>query len=118
MPGRAPYLLRWSPQKQGYEITAKDLSAPYDITPGDPAWFVWLDGVTSFAFYSRTGAYCTVRKEAIQRSGTYWYGYRSMQRRTVKRYIGRTADLSIARLEESAESFTDVPHLQSVALKQ
>lgn len=108
MPGRAPYLLRWSPQKQTYEISAKDTPAPPHLAPDTPAWFAWLDNITSFSFYSRTGAYCTVRKETIRSSGTYWYGYRSVQRRTVKHYIGRTADLFIARLEQCAERFTEV----------
>jgi hypothetical protein len=48
-----------------------------------------------------------VRKEIIQQSGAYWYGYRSVQRRTIKRYPGRRADLSLARLEEMTEHFTD-----------
>ncbi|GCE31499.1 helix-turn-helix transcriptional regulator [Dictyobacter alpinus] len=106
MPRRAPYRLLWSEQVKRYELVgAADQAAPDDMVPGEATWFTWLDGVTSFAFHSRSGINCTVRKEVIQGSGSYWYGYRSLQQRTVKRYLGRTRDLSLAHLEKVAESF-------------
>src|SRR5579875_1829037 len=98
MPRRAPYLLRWSPDAHAYELTRDGDPVPREMAPGSRAWLDWLDGSASFSFQGRSGARCTVRKETLRRGDGYWYGYRSLHGRTVKRYIGRTADLSIARL--------------------
>ncbi len=112
MPRHTTYLLRWLEEKQAYELTGA--SAPIvelqDLRLGNHAWFDWLEQVTSFAFAGRFGANYTVRKEKMQRGGSYWYGYRSFQGKTIKRYIGRTADLSLARLEEVAVRLSSQPH--------
>ncbi|GER90456.1 LuxR family transcriptional regulator [Dictyobacter vulcani] len=106
MPRRAPYIVRWSALAQQYEIAGTTgLLPPADLVPGEASWFTWLESITSFAFYSPSGANCTVRKEVIQGSGSYWYAYRSLQQRTVKRYLGRTMDLSLTHLEKIAERF-------------
>ncbi|HLZ59102.1 MAG TPA: LuxR C-terminal-related transcriptional regulator, partial [Ktedonosporobacter sp.] len=63
--------------------------------------------IASFAFVGSVGVSYTARKEKMLRGGDYWYGYRSVQRKTVKRYLGRTADLSLARLEEIATALAD-----------
>jgi LuxR family maltose regulon positive regulatory protein len=55
----------------------------------------------SFSFQGRSGR-MSVLKEARQRGAGYWYAYRSHGRHTMKRYLGRTSDLSLARLEEAA----------------
>src|SRR5204862_4224604 len=102
MPRRTPNLVRWSPTKQVYDVQVEGNREPPTLTPESSAWFDWLDGIASFSFHSRTGAHCTVRKENLRRGGAYWYGYRSVHGRTIKRYIGRTAGLSIARLEQIA----------------
>jgi LuxR family transcriptional regulator, maltose regulon positive regulatory protein len=62
----------------------------------------WLSGISSFAFICRSGTHYTARKEKLQRGGAYWYCYRSHLGKTIKRYIGKPTDLSIARLEEVA----------------
>jgi LuxR family transcriptional regulator, maltose regulon positive regulatory protein len=46
----------------------------------------------------------TVRKETVQRGTAYWYAYRRVQGKMVKRYVGRSADLTPARLEEVASA--------------
>ncbi len=104
MPRRTRYLLRWLEEEQEYELTGAGapIVEPQNLRPGNHVWFDWLESVASFAFASRSGADYTVRKEKMQRGGSYWYGYRSLQSKTVKRYIGRTTDLSLARLEEVA----------------
>lgn len=69
------------------------------LLPASPAWFAWLEEIGSFAFSSREGNHCTLLKERVQRS-VYWYAYRTQQGKTRKRYVGRTIDLSLARLEQ------------------
>lgn len=107
MSKRVCSLVQWSEPAHAYELVGSQSSVPSSITLESPTWFAWLESISSFAFRSRSGVYYTVRKEQIQRNGPYWYGYRSLHGRTVKRYVGRTAALSLARLEEVALRFTD-----------
>jgi len=114
MPRHVPYLVRWFPERQAYGVDG--VAAPVMLVPGHATWFAWLDSIASFAFHGRSGLRCTVRKEAMRRGSAYWYGYRSRQGRTVKRYIGRTADLSIGRLEEVAQQIAiAVPRAPAIA---
>jgi LuxR family maltose regulon positive regulatory protein len=69
--------------------------------PGSPAWFAWLAEVSSFAFAGQAGSY-TARKEAVQRGDRYWYAYLRTGQKLAKKYLGKTADLTLARLEEVA----------------
>src|SRR6266566_1779016 len=70
--------------------------------PTSPEWLAWLSSISSFAFVCRSGTHYTARKEKLQRGGAYWYSYCSHLGKTIKRYIGKTTVLSIARLEEVA----------------
>lgn len=106
MSRRVHSLVQWSEPAHTYELLGSQDSVPGSITLESPAWFAWLESISSFAFRSRSGVYYTVRKEQVRRNGPYWYGYRSLHGRTVKRYVGRTAALSLTRLEEVAERFT------------
>jgi LuxR family maltose regulon positive regulatory protein len=108
MPRRAPYLLRWCPETGTYVLRCGAEGEPLEITPDGPAWLDWLDGVASFSFQSRSGDVCTVRKETVQRGGAYWYAYRRAGGRMAKRYLGRTADVSLARLEEVAAALASL----------
>ncbi len=105
MPKRTTYLLRWSEEQQSYEMMGGLPDAEIS-QPTSPEWLAWLSGISSFAFVCRSGTHYTARKEKLQRGGAYWYGYRSHLGKTVKRYIGKPTDLSIARLEEVAIHLT------------
>jgi LuxR family transcriptional regulator, maltose regulon positive regulatory protein len=69
------------------------------IEPFGERWLAWLETISSFSFQSRSGASCTVRKEAVQRGSAYWYAYRRSNGRMLKRYLARTAEMTPARLE-------------------
>lgn len=101
------HLLRWTTQTQRYILTLGTQTLPSKITSGDEVWTQWLATVSSFAFKSRSGIHCTIRKERLQRGDAYWYAYRSVAGRTKKRYLGRSADLSFARLEEVSALFAN-----------
>src|SRR6266566_7297439 len=101
------YLLRWTAQTQRYTLTLGTQTLPSEITSGDEVWTQWLAAVSSFGFEGRSGIHCTIRKERLQRGDAYWYAYRSVRGRTKKRYLGRTADLSFARLEEVSALFAN-----------
>jgi hypothetical protein len=87
-----------------------------DHTPGPTiyldtlAWFAWLEAPTttrfSYALFNRTQGYIdgfmTVRKERRQRGTAYWTVYRRQGLRLRKVYIGPSAALTHARLEQIA----------------
>jgi chromosome segregation ATPase len=64
----------------------------------------WLESVSSFR-YEPTGANkpYTVRQET-KKGGDYWYGYRKVAGKLHKKYIGKSSELSTAKLEEIAEA--------------
>jgi hypothetical protein len=76
------------------------------------AWFSWLERptTTSFSyplFDPRCGyirGYMTVRKETRQRGGSYWSVYRRSGGRLRKVYLGRSASVTGAHLEEIART--------------
>ena len=67
--------------------------------------------LTSFAFYGRFG-HLNVHKEVRKRGDWYWYAHHSAGRRNRKRYLGQTAHLTLARLEQVAQ---ELAHAQSPA---
>jgi LuxR family maltose regulon positive regulatory protein len=96
MPKYAHYQLKWSEQAQSYVLSIGDQASEQALTSD------WLEQIASFSFHSRSGMHYTVRKQRVQRGSSYWYGYRRLHGDIVKRYLGRTADLTLARLEEIA----------------
>lgn len=77
-----------------------------------PAWFAWLEAAptTRFAYplFDPAKGYIvgrmTVRKERRPRGGTYWSAYRRRDGHLHKVYLGMAAALTLARLEEAAQS--------------
>src|SRR5258708_32565916 len=96
MPRYTPSQLRWSEQAQTYVLSIGDQASEQALSSA------WLEQIASFSFHSRRGMHYTVRKQRVQRGSSYWYAYRRLHARIVKRYLGRTADLTLARLEEIA----------------
>ncbi|MEG4347470.1 hypothetical protein QUB70_29950 [Microcoleus sp. A003_D6] len=81
-----------------------------------PRGSTWLESVTSFRF-EPTGASkpYTVRKES-GKGGDYWYGYRKVAGKLHKKYVGKSSELSTAKLEEIAEALNvpPEPRLQKI----
>jgi LuxR family transcriptional regulator, maltose regulon positive regulatory protein len=63
--------LSWSARHQVYELADAKLREVLRMTSEDPAWFAWLDEVSSFAFQGQRGSF-TARKETKQRGAVYW----------------------------------------------
>ncbi len=101
MPKVPTYTLAWSPVAATYELYQTRNREMLKIIPDSPAWFAWLDQVSSFAFSGKSGHY-TARKEAKQRGGRYWSAYLATGEHLTKKYLGKTADLTLARLEHIA----------------
>ena len=71
-----------------------------------PKGLAWLESIGSFRFEpSGDSKPYTVRKEA----GIYWYGCRKIAGKVRKKYIGKSLEVSVARLEEIAEALEVSP---------
>src|SRR5262249_46329088 len=88
----------WSLTHQAYQVEGAPAHTPLGIVPESPAWFAWLDGISSFAFWGRS-AHFTARKELRPRGVGYWYAYLGGGAKLSKRYLGKTGDLTLSRLE-------------------
>src|SRR6266571_2414027 len=113
MPKVPMYTLAWSSATQAYELSQTRDWGTLRIVPESPSWFVWLDRVSSFAFSGKTG-HDTARKEAKQRGDRYWSAYLTAGEQLTKKYLGKTTDLTLARLEHiagmlSAQSEAQLP---------
>src|SRR5262245_46973389 len=109
MPKAARYLLIWSPAHQRYELYDQDQPSQPLLHGDDAAWLAWLATHRAFAFHGQAGQ-LTLLKEARQRGRDgYWYAYRRQGGRMVKKYVGPSANLTIARLEATAHALAGEP---------
>lgn len=87
-------------------------SQPATCPLDSPAWFAWLETTATFRYYStRTRPVArgysrplypiSLRKEK-RRRGFLWYAYLRKGGQLLKRYAGRSAALTIARLDDLA----------------
>lgn len=74
-----------------------------------PKGSTWLESIGSFRFepVEKNKPY-TVRKES-GKGGDYWYGYRKVAGKLHKKYIGKSSELSTAKLDEIAEALNTPP---------
>ena len=71
-----------------------------------PKGSAWLESIGSFRFEpSGDSKPYTVRKE----SGIYWYGCRKIAGKVRKKYIGKSLEVTVAKLEEIAEALEIPP---------
>ena len=104
----------WSARSQVYELSeGKQASSPRELHEG-PAWFAWLEEVPSFAFQGQAGSF-TARKEHKQRGASYWSAYRKTQGKLAKKYLGKSSDLTLARLEVVARQLTTATSLLTLS---
>jgi LuxR family maltose regulon positive regulatory protein len=71
------------------------------ITVGTPAWFAWLESATSFAFSGPAGSF-TAHKENRARGGWYWKASRTAHGTMQRCYLGKSANLTLERLNHAA----------------
>jgi chromosome segregation ATPase len=75
-----------------------------------PKGSAWLECIGSFRFEpSSDSRPYTVRKE----SGIYWYGCRKVSGKVRKKYIGKSSEVTVAKLEEIAEAL-EIPPVPQV----
>src|SRR5438105_7987103 len=83
----------------------------------DEAFSRWLEKHTAFAFVGKCGR-LSVLKEARPGGTGYWYAYRTQDRRTHKRYLGPSARVTFARLEQEAQALSSSPSIRREAAGQ
>lgn len=104
MPKAAPYWLNWDPQLGSYTLHDRRSERALFVAPNSHEWIDWLASIPSFTFSGQQG-HLTVRQES-RSGGIYWYAYRRAGEKMAKKYLGRTGELTLARLEEIAHQFT------------
>lgn len=103
MPKLTEQAIQWDMWSDVYDFLDGHHSG-YEITPDGQAWFSIFENVSSLSFKGKSGHF-TARKE--MRNGgkdAYWYAYRKEAGKLVKQHLGRTSELTVARLESVAES--------------
>ncbi len=101
---RAPqHAVSWSAEQGLYKWSTRG-QVVRQFDAGDAAaWLTWLGEATSFAFHGRLGA-LNVYLERRPRGGRYWYAYHTDRHGIRKRYLGQTAQVTLARLEATAQA--------------
>ena len=78
-------------------------SSPDTISIGTAAWYRWLEQHHSFTFETSSMTF-TARKEQ-RPGGWYWYAYRRIGGKLHSFYLGKSEELTIQRLNSTAEVF-------------
>src|SRR5215831_17141005 len=95
MPKRATPTLIWSAEQTSYGLFVQKEAL---LQAESPAWFAWLATHTSFSFQGQHGSLHLQKETRPRGKEGYWYAYRRQGKHMVKHYVGRSADLSMARL--------------------
>ncbi len=114
MPKRADFIIFWSKTNRQYQITDSDSYSPrfesehtLPIRLNTKDWFDWLARISSFQFRSVDGNTFTVRKETRIRGTEYWVGYKKVQGKLKKQYLGTSKALNSKTLETAARTFAE-----------
>jgi LuxR family maltose regulon positive regulatory protein len=108
MPKPSLHTLIWSHQQQHYELHMHGQPEQCFRPGDDEAFSHWLNEHTAFAFWGQAGR-LSILKEARPGGTGYWYAYRTQDRRTHKRYLGPSAKVTFARLEQEAQALSRSP---------
>jgi LuxR family transcriptional regulator, maltose regulon positive regulatory protein len=117
MPRSTIHKLIFSWESHTYELYTRGYLEQRFVPGDEESWLIWLDTHTAFSFQGSSGR-LNVLKEFRSRGTGYWYAYFYTGQHTSKRYLGRTATLSLARLEEVALAFSAAVPLPPADLSQ
>jgi LuxR family maltose regulon positive regulatory protein len=108
MPKPATHTLLLSSQSKTYTLLCPDAPSQSLVPGNEEPWLAWLTTHSSFSFRGQYGR-LSVLKESRQRGGGYWYAYHTKESQTSKRYLGRTAMVTLAHLEKVAQELSSSP---------
>src|SRR5258707_1460619 len=100
--------LIWSQHEQCYEAFMQGQLERRFPPTDDAALVTWLAEAPSFAFHGPSGS-LNVYQERRPRGGSYWYAYHSDRDGIRKRYLGQTAQVTLAQLDATAQALASAP---------
>ena len=106
MPRPSLHALIWSEDAQQYELRSRGKTERWFTQGDEPAFACWLAEHSAFSFAGRAGR-LSARKEGRGSGRDYWYAYRKQDQRIRKGYLGPSARVTLARLEEQARSLAN-----------
>jgi len=115
MPKAPLHVLIWSTYRSLYELYSRGQLAQRFRPTDDEQWRTWLAAHRAFVFQGHAGR-VNVHNEQRTRTRRYWYAYHSTGQRA-KRYLGKTANLTLERLEQVAGELSGA-HLPAPDLSQ
>jgi len=77
------------------------------VLVGSAEWYDRLDQIASFGFEDQSGRSFTARREQREQQW-YWYAYRKCGKKLRKVYLGKTAQLEPARLQQAARELANL----------
>ena len=92
---------------QLWEEVDRVTSFKHGLEPETPEYFTWLAGLKSFHFTGEHGHFTARQESRGESDKAYWSAYRKHDHKQLRRYLGPTAKLSIATLEDAARRLTD-----------
>lgn len=99
-------MLTWSELHNSYVWHDQNNQELFVQTEEQERWLARLATSASFAFQGQQGHLNLLKERRPRGEEGYWYAYRRQGRQVAKKYVGRTMDISIARLEELACTLT------------
>ncbi|HEU5097948.1 MAG TPA: LuxR C-terminal-related transcriptional regulator [Roseiflexaceae bacterium] len=102
MPKQTRYVVLWSQDHGGYELVERGTERRWPIREDQADWLDWLDTHRSFSFYGRAGRLNLLKESRNSGGAGYWYAYRRGGLQIHKRYVGRSADVTVLALEQIA----------------
>lgn len=106
MPKSPAATLTWSPERHAYQLQTAGHVLLWIESGTEESWLAWLTAHTSFSFQGQCGQ-LNVYKEQRARGAGYWYAYHTNAAGTQKRYLGRSATVTLTRLEEVAQTLQE-----------
>jgi LuxR family transcriptional regulator, maltose regulon positive regulatory protein len=115
MAKKVPAMLLWSGEDRQYLWQREGSTEKRVELAAQDHIFRLLDENTSFSFHGQQGHLTLLKETRVRGDDGYWYAYRRLGKRVVKKYAGRPADLTIARLEELALAMQAAPIQRELA---
>lgn len=102
LPKRAQYLIQRSGKQEHSLLITQGNATSCQLSEEGGAWQAWLEEHRAFAFQGHDGRISLLKEKRRRGSEGYWYAYQRHKGRVLKCYVGRSARLSLERLEEIA----------------
>ncbi|HTK07049.1 MAG TPA: tetratricopeptide repeat protein [Ktedonobacteraceae bacterium] len=96
-------MARTTPTVHTNKLSYREHGDELEIAVGTPAWYVWLETATSFAFHDSSGSFTARRERSTnKRGGWYWKAYSRRGGKLRHAYLGKSETLTPERLQAIA----------------